>query len=79
VSTPSWDTYRARDRVEPRDSYLEAYSHIEGLCGEETALLEVPEHERTHEQHTRLHALEQELDRVFHHLHARHERRGKTT
>ena len=44
---------------------LEEYEHIEGLCGEETALLDVPAEERKQEQHERLHAISNELDRIW--------------
>jgi hypothetical protein len=51
------------------------FAHIEGLTGEEDALLKVPPHERTPEQHARLHAISHELDRLYEHLAARAKRR----
>ena len=53
---------------------LEAYAHVEGLCGEEDRLLEIAEHERTQEQHERLRAIAAELDRSWEHLRERAER-----
>jgi len=51
------------------------YAHIEGLTGEEDALLKIPPHERTKQQHERLHAITHELDRLHKHLTARAKRR----
>jgi len=47
------------------DPQIELYGHVEELCREETELLEVAEHERTSEQHHRLHAIGEELDRAW--------------
>jgi hypothetical protein len=47
------------------------FSRIEGLIGEERALLHVPARERTREQRERLHAIGAELDRVFERLRRR--------
>jgi hypothetical protein len=59
----------------PRD--LEAYAHIEGLVGEEDELLEQAEESRKEEHRERLHAISQELDRVWETLRRRAERHGK--
>jgi hypothetical protein len=52
------------------------YEHIEGLCGEEEALLQVPPHEREAHHHERLKHVEHELDRAFQRLRHRAEKRG---
>jgi hypothetical protein len=52
------------------------FARIEGLVGEEDALLTIPAHERSEEQHARLRSIAQELDRVWEHLRDRIERRG---
>jgi hypothetical protein len=63
----------------PRQQHrqIELYGHVEGLVAEETELLEVQEHERTEEQHHRLRAISEELDRVMEHLHVRAHRHGR--
>jgi hypothetical protein len=50
------------------------FARIEGLVGEEAALLRIPAPERTREQHDRLHHITSELDRIFAHLRDRAER-----
>lgn len=60
----------------PRRADLHLYEHIEGLCGQEEALLRIPAAEREAHHHERLRDLEQELDRAFERLRHRHERRG---
>jgi hypothetical protein len=54
---------------------IRLYSQLEGLVGEEDALLLIPAHERSREQHHRLRAITEELDRMFERLHHRHARR----
>lgn len=66
--------YEGREPPTPRG--VEAYAHIEGLVGQEAALLEVPEDKRSQEQHERLRAIREELDRVWERLRERAERRG---
>jgi hypothetical protein len=63
----------------PRHEYpgVEVFGHVEGLCREETELLEVAEHQRTAEQHQRLQAISEELDRTWEHLHERAQRLGR--
>ena len=51
-------------RVCPQSASFDSVAHIEGLVGEEDSLLRIPAEERTHEQHQRLRALEQDLDKV---------------
>lgn len=74
------DEDRAREHDEdlspiPRD--LEVYAHIEGLVGEENELLEEAEESRKEEHRERLHAVTEELDRVWETLRRRAERRPK--
>ena len=59
----------------PRD--LEVYAHIEGLVGEENELLDTAEEDRTENHHERLHAIEEQLNRVWDTLRRRAERRAK--
>jgi hypothetical protein len=54
---------------------LETYAHIEGLVGEEAELLEIPHEKRSQQHHERLHAIREELDRVWGKLRERAERR----
>lgn len=53
------------------------YARIEGLVGQEDALLRIPAHERTEENHERLGSIAQELDRVWERLRARAEHPGR--
>jgi hypothetical protein len=50
---------------------MRIFSRIEGLIGQERALLHVPDRERTREQRDRLQAIGVELDRVFERLRER--------
>lgn len=61
---------------DPHQDSLRAYEHIESLCGQEEAILRVPEHEREPHHHERLKKVEQELDRAFERLRHRHATRG---
>jgi hypothetical protein len=47
---------------------ITAYEHVEGLCGEEEALLQIPADEREPHHHERLKAVKDELDRAFERL-----------
>ena len=53
------------------------YGHVEHLAQEEEQLLAIAEEERTEQHRARLKHIREELDRVFHHLRERHERRTK--
>jgi hypothetical protein len=53
------------------------FAHIEGLLGEEDALLRIPAEERSDEHHQRLGSIARELDRVFERLHERTKRHGQ--
>jgi hypothetical protein len=68
-----WEQHRAE--------YLRAalpeeglFARIEGLVGEEDALLRIPARERTAEQHERLRSIGAELDRAWEKLRRRAER-----
>jgi hypothetical protein len=52
------------------------FARIEGLVGQEAALLAVPERDRSEEQHERLRSIGAELDRVWAKLRERAERVG---
>jgi hypothetical protein len=49
---------------EPDDD-LRLFARIEGLAGEEAALLQIPAEQRSRAQHDRLRRLSEELDRAF--------------
>jgi hypothetical protein len=72
--SPGWGTEWTPRSAVPVSPELRAYAHIEGLIGEEVALLAVPEADRTREQHERLHAVRTELDRIWERLRQRAER-----
>ena len=59
----------------PRD--FDAYAHVEGLVGEETELLEQAEEGRKEDHRERLHAITEELDRVWETLRRCAERHAK--
>ena len=53
------------------------YGHVEHLAQEEDQLLAIAKEERTEQHHARLKQIREDLDRAFHHLRERHERRAK--
>jgi hypothetical protein len=61
------------DRAEP-PADLGLFARIEGLVGEERALLEIPVRERSQRQKDRLRELGEELDRILETLRTRAER-----
>jgi hypothetical protein len=71
-----WEQHRAEysDADFPEEGL---YARIEGLAGEEDALLQIPAHERTEEHHARLGSIARELDRVWERLRERAERPGQ--
>jgi hypothetical protein len=71
---PGWEQPRTPDELAPESPEIDLFARIEGLVGEETALLAIPAHERTHEHHRRLAAIGEELDRVWEKLRERAER-----
>jgi hypothetical protein len=63
------------DRV-PLSDAAKAFARIEGLIGEEHALLMIPAHERSEAQHRRLREIAAELDGIWERLRERAERLG---
>jgi hypothetical protein len=61
----------------PEPSEMTLAARIEGLAGEELALLAIPAHERSRAQHERLRAIADELDRAFQTLKHRAHRLGR--
>ena len=51
--------------LSPIPEELRLFARIEGLVGEEAALLAIPREERKREEHERLRAISAELDRIF--------------
>jgi hypothetical protein len=63
--------------LSPIPPELELFARIEGLIGEEAALLAVARESRDREQHDRLRAVSAELDRIWERLRERAERLGR--
>jgi hypothetical protein len=82
VSTPfAFTDPESRSELEPRDvtgisDELGTFSRVEGLLGEEQALLAIPAEQRTPEHHERLRVVTEELDRTWEHLRRRAHRLG---
>jgi Protein of unknown function (DUF2630) len=68
---------RGPEDFEPGSPDIELFARVEGLVGEEAALLAIPDKDRSPHHHARLKAIEEELDRVFEHLRERAERLGR--
>jgi hypothetical protein len=62
--------------LSPLPPELELFARIEGLVGEEAALLAVAREHRDKEQHHRLRAVSAELDRIWERRSERAERLG---
>jgi hypothetical protein len=73
---PSGERQRAEAPGLELPESMSLFAHIEGLIGEEAALLAIPAHERTSEHHNRLRELTGELDRVWESLVKRAKTRG---
>ena len=67
---------RGEDDLTPDQPEVELFARIEGLCGEEAALLSIPADQRSHSQRDRLKAISNELDRAWKLLRQRAERLG---
>jgi hypothetical protein len=67
---------RGADDLTPDQPELDLFARIEGLCGEEAALLAIPANERNQQQRDRLRAIADELDRAWRLLRERAERLG---
>jgi hypothetical protein len=65
---------RGRDEIAPERPDASLFARIEGLVGEEDALLTIPARERTGEQHDRLRVIGGELDRIWEKLRDRAKR-----
>jgi hypothetical protein len=65
---------RAKGDFAPDQPDLDLFARIEGLVGEEAALLAIPARDRDDAQRDRLHAIAAELDRAFERLRERAER-----
>jgi hypothetical protein len=63
--------------LSPIPPELELFARIEGLVGEEAALLAIPREKRDQKQHERLLALSAELDRIWERLRERAEHLGR--
>jgi Protein of unknown function (DUF2630) len=63
--------------LSPIPPELELFARIEGLVGEEAALLAIPRERRDQKQHERLMALSAELDRIWERLRERVEHLGR--
>ena len=63
--------------LSPIPNELETFARIEGLVGEEAALLEVPAERRKQAEHERLHAVSGELDQIWERLRERAEHLGR--
>jgi len=64
------------DREPPIPEGLKAYSRMEGLVGEEKALLAMAEEQRREEHRERLREVTEELDQIWERLRERAERLG---
>ena len=63
---PATDPSLADPRdLSPIPDELRLFARIEGLVGEEAALLAVPHHKRSDQQRQRLRVIGEELDRVW--------------
>jgi hypothetical protein len=65
VYPPDWEgQHRVSDPAAPPPEEG-LFARIEGLVGEEAAMLRIPAEERTRRQHERLRSIADELDRAF--------------
>jgi hypothetical protein len=65
---------RSPDELIAESGSMGTFARIEGLIGEEDALLRIPAKRRTDAQHERLRAIADELDRIWEKLRDRAER-----
>jgi hypothetical protein len=72
--TIPFETPRGPDEIAPERPDASLFARIEGLVGEEDALLTIPARERTRDQHDRLRDIGDELDRIWERLRARAKR-----
>jgi hypothetical protein len=78
---PGADDPHAREQIAPErvpDSPdMKLFAHIEGLVGEEEALLEIPAKQRSRQQEHRLREIGAALDPLFEKLRERAQRLGR--
>jgi hypothetical protein len=74
---PGREQPRTKEDLAPEAPELGLFARVEGLCGEEDALLKIPARERSREHESRLREIAAELDRVWEKLRERAERRGE--
>lgn len=77
VFPPGSDRVRGPEDLAATPPELGLFARIEGLVGEEAALLAIPAHQRDQAQRDRLRAIGEELDRIWERLRERAERRGR--
>jgi hypothetical protein len=78
---PAWERPEAAESPASPPPELQTFARIEGMIGEEAALLTIPAHERSEQQRNRLRAITDELDRLSEALRgraARHAEQGAT-
>jgi hypothetical protein len=73
---PGREQARTQADFAPEPPELGLFARIEGLCGEEEALLKIPAKERRREHESRLREIGAELDRVWERLRERGDHRG---
>jgi hypothetical protein len=83
VSTFGFEDPESRSEEVPRrlpgvSDDLEAFARVEGLVGEEQALLTIPAEQRSEEHQDRLRVIGEELDHAWEHLRERATRHGTT-
>jgi hypothetical protein len=70
---PGWEQPHTNEELASEPEELGVFARIEGLIGQEAALLEIPARERTAEQRERLATITHELDDVWEKLRERAE------
>lgn len=74
MSAPFERPPRGPDELAPPPGGASLFARIEGLVGEEDALLRIPARERSRDEHDRLRVIGDELDRVWETLRRRAQR-----
>jgi hypothetical protein len=68
---PGGELPRTPDEIAPPPEERELFARIEGLIGEEIALLDIPAHERSDAHDARLGQITRDLDRLWDRLRER--------
>jgi hypothetical protein len=76
VYPPGWEDQHGVQPSPGGSHEFDVFTRVEGLAGEEEALLKIPAAERDAGQRDRLHVLGEELDRIWERLRRRSERLG---